>query len=324
MPCGACVRWPQGLALYVGKALMDSLLVPSSIQRIRAFLVEMCGMKVKPWVSTEEVLAALHATLTARQACDVFWSSLRVLLERLAGDLKARTEAEAGALIDNEILSAESYASLLDEIRTCLAKQTGGTGSAFRRLAQGLSAPALGLLLLLGGAVTVGCDKTSMSARTQDAALADAGQSDTVPGPPDLGPDSTTAQPDGRPDSQPDSDLHITLPDAPLGKSDIKEASSTAPEGGAVTIQDIMDSCNIPKDNQGMVLACLSKLQGSWSAALADYLAGKDCNIVVAALNCDTSLYSQCYRGSSSTPDFDPEQLPLCRPIPIYIGVSFV
>ena len=48
---------------------MESLIVPSSIQRIRSFLVEMCGMKVKPWATTEETLAALHTTLVARRQC---------------------------------------------------------------------------------------------------------------------------------------------------------------------------------------------------------------------------------------------------------------
>ena len=98
---------------------MDSLLVPSSMQRIRAFLIEMCGMKVKPWAGTEETLAALHATLVARQSCDTFWSSLRGLLENLARDLKTRQDGEPGTLLDNEVLSDERYALLLDEIRAC-------------------------------------------------------------------------------------------------------------------------------------------------------------------------------------------------------------
>ena len=69
---------------------MDSVIVPSSIQRIRAFLVELCGMKVKPWASAEETLVALHATLVRRQSCDLFWTSLRVLLETLARAVRQR------------------------------------------------------------------------------------------------------------------------------------------------------------------------------------------------------------------------------------------
>jgi hypothetical protein len=301
---------------------MDNLLVPSSIQRIRAFLVEMCGMKVKPWASAEETLAALHATLSARQGCDIFWGSLRVLLETLARDLKARKEASPGAVIDNEILSSESYDSLLGEIRACLAKQTSESETPFRRLAQGLSAPALGLLLLLGSVVTVGCEKTSLSAKTFDAAV-DV-RSDASPAQPDARPDSPATQPDARPDGQPDNSISFSIPDLPPAKSDIKEASSTGPEGGTVTIQDIMDSCNIPDNQQAMVMACLSQVQQSWTAGLTSFLAGKDCNLVSTALKCDPS-YTQCaYVPPSSSHDFDPQQLPLCRPILVYIGVSFV
>jgi hypothetical protein len=303
---------------------MDSLLVPSSIQRIRAFLVEMCGMKVKPWASAGEMLAALHATLAARQSCDIFWTSLRGLLEKLAGDLKARKEAEPGAVIDNEVLTPESYAALLDEIRACLAKQTNDAGPPFRRLARGLSAPALGLLLLLGGVVTVGCDRTTMSAKAQDAAAPDAAQSDVARVQSDSGPDRATAQPDARPDVRPDIP-YITLVDAPPAKSDVEEVSGAGLDSAAVTIRDIMNSCNIPEENQGLVLACLSLMQESWTVGLANFLAGKDCSQVLSALNCDyNSLYSQCPYYASPPAQFDPNQLPLCRPVLIYIGVSFV
>ena len=47
---------------------MENMIIPSAIQRIRSFLIEMCGMKVKPWATTEETLAALHTTLVARHA----------------------------------------------------------------------------------------------------------------------------------------------------------------------------------------------------------------------------------------------------------------
>jgi hypothetical protein len=102
---------------------MDSLIVPSAIQRIRSFLIEMSGMKVKPWATTEETLAALHTTLVARRGCDIFWGSLRVLLENLARDLRTRQAASPGTLVDNELLDGERYATLLDEIRAAMARQ---------------------------------------------------------------------------------------------------------------------------------------------------------------------------------------------------------
>ena len=178
---------------------MEHLLIPSAVQRIRSFLIEMCGMRVKPWATTEETLAALHTTLVARHACDIFWTSLRGLLENLAHDLKMRQEATPGTLVDNELLDSGRYAALLDEIRATLACQTAEPAT-FRRLAAALSAPALGLLLFLGGAASVGCNSTGLHgpALTQDA------------GPPDIVDPSTP-----QPASEPDASIPPNWADAP-------------------------------------------------------------------------------------------------------------
>ena len=195
---------------------MDSLIVPSAIQRIRSFLIEMSGMKVKPWATTEETLAALHTTLVARRGCDIFWGSLRVLLENLARDLRTRQAASPGTLVDNELLDGERYATLLDEIRAAMARQTAEPAT-FRRLASALSAPALGLLLLLGGATSIGC---------ADAKVAQEGS-----------PDAKVAQPEANPDLPP---TFFVPPDARLA-TDVA-MTPTQSDGAAVTIQDIMDS----------------------------------------------------------------------------------
>ena len=290
---------------------MESLLVPSSIQRIRAFLIEMCGMKVKPWAGVEETLAALHATLVARQSCDIFWASLRVLLESLARDLKTRQCAEPGTLLDNEVLSDERYASLLDEIRASLAKQTNEQQPrAFRQLAQGLSAPALGLLLLLGGVTTVGCDSSSLRGenKTPDAAVTDL-RSEQPDAAPKAGPDSAT------------NDLRIVFPDTAPPKTDVKDAVSKGPEGGTVTLQEILDSCNIPEGMQANVLTCLSALHESWTTGIAAVLAGQDCQAVSSSLE-PCSYSSECTSGKPA--EFDPSSLRLCDPILIYLGVRFV
>jgi len=291
---------------------MDSLLVPSSIQRIRAFLIEMCGMKVKPWAGADETLAALHATLVARQSCDIFWASLRVLLETLARDLKARHDAEPGTLLDNEVLSDERYVSLLDEIRACLAKQASeAQPGAFRRLAQGLSAPALGLLLLLGGVTTVGCDSASLRGvnKTPDATVADAAA------------DGQAGQPDSAPDNTILLKLDVaTRKDLATDPAVARDAVSTGPDGAIVTIQEIMESCNIPSDTQSMVLMCLARLHESWSTGTAAMLAGKDCATVSSTLDCPS--YDQC--NSSLPAEFDPTALRLCEPILIYLGVRFI
>ena len=299
---------------------MESLIIPSAIQRIRSFLIEMCGMKVKPWASTEETLAALHTTLVARGGCAIFWASLRGLLEALARDLKMRQEASPGTLVDNELLDSERYGTLLDEIRAALASQSTQPAS-FRRLAAALSAPALGLLLFLGGAASVGCSNAGLH-QAQDA------------GAPGI-VDASVAQPDAATSiadaprtpnavdakvAQPEANLdlpRITLPDARPATDAVAPRQS---DGATVTIQDIMDSCNIPDQQQAQVLDCLGRLGESWTTGVASVLAGSDCNYVATQLNCFT--YSQsCLLGA---PDFDPNTTPICKPMPVYIGVRFV
>jgi len=280
---------------------METLIVPSSIQRIRSFLVEMCGMKVKPWASTKETLGALHATLVARHGCDIFWTSLRVLLETLARDLKTRQDAVPGTLVDNEVLDGERYAALIDEIRAALARQaSGATSSTFHRLACSLSVPALRLLLFLGGAATIGCARDPMgSSQAHDAAT--------------LGlPDTKSSQPE----TQADSSIYIQLPDA----SPVRDAASTGPDGATVTIQDIMDSCNIPSEQQDSIRACLARMKDSWSTGVASVLAGQNCASVADQLGCFSS--ETCMTGRSG--DFDPSSTRICQPVIIYLGVRFV
>jgi hypothetical protein len=296
---------------------MESLMIPSSIQRIRAFLIEMCGMKVKPWASTEETLAALATTLLAKQGCDIFWTSLRVLLKALARDLKARQVASPGTLLDNEVLDGERYAALLDEIRAALARQIGAkSDGAFRGLASALSASALGLLLLLGGAATVGCADSPMhqSTKVPDAATPDAVTTDlTAP----LAPDAKSPPRDGM--------VYITFPDAfpdvPPDTQPPPNAPTGGPDGGLVTIEDIMVSCNLPSYVQAGVLACLARLRESWSTGMAQDLAGVNCAAVASNLSCFTSSVA-CAFGTTN--DYVSGTTRICEPIIIYAGVRFV
>jgi hypothetical protein len=47
---------------------MGGLLVPSSMQRIRSFLTERCGMKVKPWASTEDIMDSCNVDKAKQEA----------------------------------------------------------------------------------------------------------------------------------------------------------------------------------------------------------------------------------------------------------------
>ncbi len=292
---------------------MESLMIPSSIQRIRSFLIEMCGMKVKPWASTEETLAALATTLVAKQGCDIFWTSLRVLLETLARDLKARQATSPGAVLDNEVLDGERYAALLDEIRAAIARQRGETtGGSFRGLASALSASALGLLLLLGGAATVGCADSPMHQSTK---APDAGTTDvTVP----VAPDAKSAPPDGQ--------VYIIFPDFPdVAPPDTRPsplAATSGPDGGPVTIADIMASCNLPANVQDYLLRCLAQLRASWTTGMTQDLAGASCATVSSDLLC---FYNMPCIGPATSSDYVPGITELCsKPVIVYAGVRFV
>jgi len=311
---------------------MDNLLVPSSIQRIRSFLVEMCGMKVKPWASTEETLAALHATLSARHRCGIFWDSLRTLLESLARDLKTRCSALPGALIDNEVLDSERYVRLLDEIRQGLAQQqsAGTTTSSFRHLSAALSAPALGLLLFLGGVASIGCEHSGLkqpaggpdATPAADASSAELGTGTTTPDARSATPLDALplSSPDTRPDAPTDGPPRIILPPNP-DTPPSPDAATRGADGGPVTIQDIMDSCNVPASTQDSVLACLKGLRDSWTTGITQTLAGTPCDSVNRQLQCFT--YSRACSGLG-TPEFTVGQTNICDPILVYVGVRFV
>jgi hypothetical protein len=297
---------------------MESSMIPSAIQRIRSFLIEMSGMKVKPWATTEESLAALHTTLVARHQCQIFWRSLRVLLANLAKDLKTRQAASPGTLLDNELLDGERYAALLDEIRAALASQAA-EASTFRRLAGALSAPALGLLLLLAGAATVGCEQSALHTKTPDGAVQVASMPDAAgPAPSPAAPDAAAPSTSDASRSSPDGQIYIVLPDlAPRKDLPPVAYAPMALDAGMVTLQDIMAACNIPEASA--VVSCLSVMRTSWTTGMAQVLAGQRCDDVRTDLTC--FVMNQCV---PSPKEFDPATAFYCPPVIIYMGVRFV
>jgi hypothetical protein len=120
--------------------------------------------------------------------------------------------------------------------------------------------------------------------------------------------------------SQPDTAISIILPALPDTRSP-RDAMSTGPDGATVTIQDIMDSCNISALDQAGVLNCLATLRASWTTGVSESLAGADCNSVEYALSC--FLQGNCW-GPPSSQDFDPNGAFYCPPVIIYAGVRFV
>jgi hypothetical protein len=303
---------------------METMIIPTAIQRLRAFLIEACGMKVKPWATTEETLTALHATLVARHECKIFWASLRGLLESLAHDLKARQGALPGTVVDNELLDSSRYEALLDEIRAVLARGAA-EAPTFRRLASALSAPALGLLLLLGGTTTVACDRSTLRQTTTNRDAGSLPTADSKVAPPEASPDIAPATtPDlaplrvslDAPSNVPPDVPSDVLPDVP---SDARSAfDASAGDGAIVTIQDILQTCNI---SGTAILSCLATLRASWSKGMADALAGLDCKTVSYDLACFAQ--NTCTGGPPPSGDFDAAAF-TCPPVIIYLGVRFV
>jgi hypothetical protein len=124
--------------------------------------------------------------------------------------------------------------------------------------------------------------------------------------------------PDTQADSAPDNSRILILPDVPPAKPDLKDARHAALDGPPVTIQDIMQACNISSDLQKQVLACLATLRASWTSGIADALTGTDCTTVYDQLECFP--YSRACT-QRSTQEFDPA---ICLPVPVYVGVRFV
>jgi hypothetical protein len=117
----------------------------------------------------------------------------------------------------------------------------------------------------------------------------------------------------------PDGSNRITLPDA----APDHDAATRGADGGVVTIQDIMDSCNVPEELQLQVRACLMVLDASWTTGMAESLAGDRCNDVSIQLNCFAS-YSMTCPPLGNTGEFVVGQTRICQPIYIYAGVRFV
>jgi hypothetical protein len=151
-------------------------------------------------------------------------------------------------------------------------------------------------LLLLGGAASVGCSGTGLQGSTQ---ARDAGSADVV----------DAAQPEAR------RVISTTIPDTRPATDALAPSQS---DGAAVTIQDIMDSCNIPEQQQGQVLGCLAGLQASWTTGIAGLLAGLNCNDVANELGCFVRSENCVGMGPE---DFAPEAI--CMPMPVYVGVRF-
>jgi len=150
-------------------------IVPSSIQRVRCFLNTRGRMKVKPWASAQEVLDALRSTLLARREDEAFWKDIEDLLAALCRDAASR----AACSVPNEVLDPARLGALVAEIRNARP-----AGPGFRSLCRALSAPAATLLIIMAGALVVGCEQGAILRGVPDAS-ADVASEETADATPD-------------------------------------------------------------------------------------------------------------------------------------------
>jgi hypothetical protein len=265
-------------------------IVPASIQRVRRFLAVEGGMRIEPWASVDETLDAFHDLLLSHHRDDAFWKGLEGLLCGLSDDMRRRSE---GALVDNEVLDTQRHEALLAEIRSALEGRSRGRGG-FRRLAASLSMPAVGLLFLMGGIATAGCEE-------QESELVTAA-------------DTTT---DTAPDVQEDTS---TTPDTP---------PDTRPEriddvGCDATIEEMIEMCVTSETRRSEISACLSALDSSWRSGLAEYLACEPCYNILHSL--DYCLYRGFHNycaDPASEGAFDLDVFIDNCVVPIYLGLKF-
>jgi len=280
--------------------------IPASLIRVRCFMNTTGRLKVKPWASAEETLDAFHDMLQRQRDNDAFWKDLEGLLASLTRDIKKRL---SGNVPDNELLDATRHGALLSEIRSALAASKGQP-TGFRRLASALSAPAVAMLLLLGGTTTVGCDNTARLQGTADAT------SDPTP------------EPDTDPVSDPPPDYcaevlaDITVNDAPCDVEMEGEECLHA----CKSFEEIVVEC-VPEDSTSLhggdarckYIDCIQTMHESWRTGLTELFACWDCRTIEHKLSCD--LDSFCRYPDDS--EFDLETfLDACHCC-IYVGVRF-
>ena len=270
--------------------------IPAPIQRVRRFLARRGGMSIEPWAGVDETLDAFHDLLLSRRHDDAFWNELEELLASLTGDMRQRMSAGRGAVVENEILDPGRHDALLSEIRSALEDRSAGPGG-FRRLASALSVPALGLLVVMGGVATVGCEDRPSS---EDAAT------DAITDPEPDPADDPAAEPDAAADDP------VPEPDA---AADV-ECSDT--------MWEIVDRCVSDGDVRRQVLECLGSLHDSWSTGLQEFLACAECDSVQYWLvECLLDGFREACTDPSSTGTFDLDAFIDNCATPIYLGLRF-
>jgi len=256
------------------------------------------GLRVKPWAGVEETLDAFYDLLAERRSDDAFWQGLETLTAGLTRDLRTRMKAGRSGVIDNEVLGGDRISALLAEIRKRVEKGRGERGR-FAGLARKLPVAAAGLAMILGGAMTAGCYRSTELEGDVQEVRDGAGETDSALDPaPDHSPDPDVPLPDLPPDPPPDP------PCDPLG----------------LNLDDILVTCVPTPDMQEYYRECIDAMHASWRTGLTELFACESCVQVREQL-----MYCLDWRCWNVDPDeaFDLEAFLDSCGIPVYLGVRF-
>ncbi len=275
--------------------------IPASLVRVRCFMSNTGRLKAKPWATAEETLDAFHDMLRRQRTNDAFWKELEELLAALTRDIEKRLASHAP---DNELLDPSRHQALLAEIRAALhaGKPDGG---GFRRLASSLSAPAVAMLLLIGGTATVSCG-TSTSLEG-DATMEPAAEPASEPAP-DLIPDPAVDHCD-------EILADITVNDAPC---DV-EAEGEDCLHACKSFEEIIVECVPDPEARCTYIDCINTMHESWRTGLTELFACWSCWEIENKLSCDLGYFCE----HEADTEFDLEAfLDACHCC-IYLGIRF-
>lgn len=287
------------------------LLVPNSLQRIRCFMNTRGQLGVKPWADVNETLDAFFCMLACKSHDESFWNDLESLFTRLSADLKLRLAAKANqtkkevagnnekSLVDNEVLDASRYHDLLGEIRQKIAVAQNQTRpGGFRALTAALSAPAIGLLMLMGGVVSLGCSESLPS---------DPGETET----------ETITLPDTG-----------TAEDTESDTESIDEETDTEPgdAGPRRTLAEMVESVVQDEEKRESLLDCFDTLHESWRTGLEDLFRDDDDHQIAYYLDCllgNTGRDGGWCKNPEEAGEFDLDLfINNCATL-VYLGVRF-
>jgi hypothetical protein len=135
----------------------QAYLRPTALQKIRAFFHDV-GEPVPPWTGFDEIMDHLYMVFYSRREDDAFWKSAEKLIESLG---KGRTGGRGEGLPDPqaEILAGERIDAIVAGLQASVktSRRRPGRG-VMKKFVQGLSAPLMGCVLMMGAAFASGCE----------------------------------------------------------------------------------------------------------------------------------------------------------------------